>query len=316
MLLTDYFRSEKDPTWDIALQCGVRHGVIRFPDDPAFDPSSPSMTRAVCDRFVAYGITPVVLEPLPNCLHDHIKTGDALRDESIEKTVKMLKNISELGINTLCFNFMAHHGWTRTASDIPERGGAKVTGFRETDFRPDGYSITKEKLWENYWYFIKAVLPYAERYGVRLALHPDDPPLDRLGSTERIMISYENIKKAVSASDSPYLGVTFCQACYHLMGESLEKVVPELREKIFFIHFRNVTGNKRDFRETFHDGGDIDMARTMRLYIENGIDVPIRVDHVPTLAGEDEKVAGYSALGRLYAIGYLRGLIEGIGSRA
>ena len=112
--------------------------------------------------------------------------------------------------------------------------------------------------------------------------------------------------------DSPYLGVTFCQACYYLMGERLEIVIPELKDKIFFIHFRNVRGTKNDFRETFHDDGDIDMAKTMRLYYENNIDVPIRVDHVPTLAGEETSTAGYASLGRLFAIGYLKGIIDGL----
>ena len=87
--------------------------------------------------------------------------------------------------------------------------------------------------------------------------------------------------------------------------------IPKLKNKIFFVHFRNTTGNKQNFRETFHDNGQLDMSALIKCYKENEIDVPIRVDHVPLMSGEKTTVAGYSALGRLYAIGYLKGLLEG-----
>ena len=125
------------------------------------------------------------------------------------------------------------------------------------------------------------------------------------------MISAENIKKAIyDICPSEMLGITMCQANYYIMGEDLDKVITDFAEKIFFVHFRNTTGNINAFRETFHDNGDLDMAHLIRLYKRLGIDVPVRVDHVPTLKGEDTQVAGYAALGRLFAIGYLKGLLE------
>lgn len=311
MLLTDYFRSQRDATWDIALQCGVKYGTIRLPEEDAFELSSLSHLRAVTDRFCAAGITPLVLEPLPNKLHEHIKTGDSMRDASIETFITLMKNLREVGITTVCFNFMAHYGWTRTAFHLPERGGAEVTGFDLRDFKPDSHCLTHGQLWDNYFYFITAVLPYAEEYGIRLALHPDDPPLDALGDTARIFTGLEAIRRAVRTIDSPNLGVTFCQACYYLMGENLEESITELADKIFFIHFRNVCGKKSCFRETFHDNGEINMASVMKMYAENGIDVPIRVDHVPTMAGEHSRTPGYDAVGRMFAIGYLKGIMEG-----
>lgn len=310
MILTDYLRSTPDITWDIALQSGVKHGVIRLPEDDAFDPTDLSQVKAVTDRFLARGITPLIVEPLPNALHDHIKTGDGLRDESIEKFIRLMANLKETTAHTVCFNFMAHYGWTRTAANLPERGGAKVTGFKLEDFEADPTVISAESMWSNYEYFIKAVIPYAEKYGIKLALHPDDPPLPSLGGVARIFTSLDAIKKGINVVKSENLGVTFCQACYYLMGENVEFAAKELADKIFFIHFRNVRGNKFDFSETFHDNGELDMARLMRVYTENGIDVPIRVDHVPTLAGETIGQAGYDALGRLFAIGYLKGIID------
>lgn len=310
MILTDYLRSKRDITWDYAKQCGVDHGVIRLPEDPEFDICEKSHWESVQKRFTDFGIKPVVIEPMPNEVHDHIKAGDEKRDESIEKVMKMFPIMDRLDIRTICFNFMAHVGWYRTAHEIRERGGALVTGFDRKDYQEEGSVISEQQLWDNYTYFIKAVLPYAEKYGIRLALHPDDPPVAKLGQVSRIMISHANIKKALEIGNSDFLGLTMCQACYQVMGENLYEVIPEMKDKIFFVHFRNVTGNKYAFRETFHDNGDIKMGEMIALYKKCGIDVPIRVDHVPTMAGESE-TTGYAALGRLYAIGYLKGLLEG-----
>lgn len=311
MILADYFESKKSIIWDYAKQCGVRHGVIRLPEDGNFNFAEKSHWQTVYDRFTDFGIKPIIIEPMPNELHDHIKAGDEKRDWAIEQVIQMLPVMDSLDIRTICFNWMAHIGWLRTSSSIGERGGALVTGFNLKDFTPTDKAISAQKLWENYEYFIKAVIPYAEKYGIKLALHPDDPPLPKLGNVDRIMISYENIKKAIYGivkSDS--LGVTFCQATYLMMGEDLHKIIPELKEKIFFIHFRNATGNKTDFHETFHDNGEIKMGEILKLYNSLNIDVPIRVDHVPLMAGEQQATVGYTALGRLYAIGYLKGLLE------
>ncbi len=311
MILTDYFRSEYDVTWDYGLQCGVNHGVIRLPETDDFDLTDKSHWETVYKRFTDYGIKPIIVEPMPNCVHDHIKAGDALRDESIEKVIKMLPIMKELGMESICFNWMAHIGWLRTKSDIVERGGALVTGFDINDFKDTGKAITEKELWDNYEYFLKAVVPVAEKNNIKLALHPDDPPLPKLGNVSRIMITGDNIKKAIyDIVPSDILGVTMCQATYHMMGEDLYKIIPELKEKIFFVHFRNAVGNKLSFRESFHDNGALEMAKLIKLYKELGINVPVRVDHVPTLKGEDTNVAGYAAMGRLFAIGYLKGLLE------
>ncbi len=311
MILTDYFRSQPDATWDFALQSGVRHGVIRLPEDADFDLTDPAHWRTVHKRFTDYGITPLVIEPMPNCLHDHIKKGDEKRDESIEGVLKMFPIMQELRMDTICFNWMAHIGWLRTRSDIPERGGARVTGFDMKDFTPTGAKITAKELWQNYTYFIKAVIPEAEKYGIKLALHPDDPPVPCLGDVERIMISKENIRRAVyDILPSESLGITMCQANYHVMGEDPAKVIAEFADRIYLVHFRNTAGVPQCFRETFHDNGEIDMAALMRVYVKHGVNVPIRVDHVPTMAGEHSELPGYDAMGRLFAIGYLKGILD------
>lgn len=311
MILTDYFRSERDLTWDYAKQCGVEYGVIRLPETSDFDVTDLSHWQAVHKKFTDFGIKPLIIEPMPNHLHDHIKLGDDKRDWATEQVIKMLPIMDRLDIRTVCFNWMAHIGWLRTNASIKERGDALVTGFDINEFEPTDKAITVNQLWDNYEYFIKAVIPYAEKYNIRLALHPDDPPLEKLGDVSRIMISYENIDKAINGIvRSDNLGVTMCQATYHVMGEDLYDIIPKLKDKIFFVHFRNAAGNKFNFRETFHDNGELDMPDLIRLYKRLGIDVPIRVDHVPLMAAEKQETAGYTALGRLYAIGYLKGILE------
>lgn len=313
MLLTDYFKSEHDATWDIARQCGVRHGVIRLPEDGRFDYGDRSHWECVCSRFRNFGIMPVAIEPMPNELHEHIKIGDDKRDESIERVVSMFPHMQAMGIDTICFNFMAHIGWLRTSSGYRERGGALVTEFNMADFQQTDSRITAQELWDNYTYFIKAVVPGAEKYGIKLALHPDDPPVPRLGNVERIMISKANIRRAVyDIVKSDSLVVTMCQANYYIMGEDLEKTIEEFADKIYLVHFRNTTGTPEHFRETFHDNGDIAMAELMKIYVKNNVDVPIRVDHVPTLAGERSTLPGYDVMGRMFAIGYLKGIMESV----
>ena len=311
MILTDYFRSTHDMAWDCAIASGVKSGVIRLPEDGKFDYADLSHWNSLVKRFNDFGVIPVAIEPMPNELHDHIKLGDALRDESIERVISMFPHMRTHGIDTICFNWMAHVGWLRTRSDFPERGGARVTEFCMEDYKATDARITAEELWRNYEYFIKAVIPSAERYGIKLGLHPDDPPVPRLGDVERIMISKENIRRAVyGILESESLGITMCQANYFIMGEDLEETIAEFADKIFMVHFRNTTGTPTHFRETYHDNGDIDMAKIMRAYVKHGIHVPIRVDHVPTMAGEISTLPGYDAMGRLFAIGYLKGILD------
>ncbi|GHV43265.1 mannonate dehydratase [Spirochaetia bacterium] len=312
MILTDYFYPEYDASWEYAKECGVEHGVLRLPETADFDITSCDHWNTVVNRMKSFGIRPLVIEPLPNSVHDHIKLGDDKRDQSIEKAIGMLAVMDRLDIRILCFNFMAGIGWFRTSNNLAERGKALVTGFNIDDFAGSKISVTEQQLWDNYEYFIRAIMPHAEKHGIKLALHPDDPPVSPLGNVSRIMVSYSNIVRALRTGNSPFLGLTMCQANYYLMGEDLFSIIPKLRDKIFYVHFRNVTGNKYRFRETFHDNGDLPMGKLIRLYKELNIDVPIRVDHVPAMAEETSGMpGGYGFIGRLFAIGYLKGLLEG-----
>jgi mannonate dehydratase len=155
-------------------------------------------------------------------------------------------------------------------------------------------------------------VPVAEKANVKLAMHPDDPPLSPLRGVGRIMRSPENYQRLVDLVPSRANGITLCQGNFTLMTDDLPSVIRHFgrQKKIFFVHFRDVRGTPSKFEETWHDDGKTDLLECMRAYREVGFDGVLRPDHVPTVAGDDNDRPGYSAFGRLYAIGYIRGLRE------
>ena len=312
MILTDIFRPEPDLQWQLAAQLGVKNAIVRLPEE-GLDYTDPVQMKAFFDRFRERGFHPLVIEPLPNRLHDHIKRADDKRDECIEIFKKMIPILKENGIESVCTNFMVEVGWHRTSSTYPDRGGALVTEFNIDDAHIDeNLRVTKEEVWERLTYFLNAVMPTCEQYDFNIAMHPDDPPVEKLGNLERVLISKDNIQKMLDTYPSKNLGITMCQANYVAMGENIYDCIRHFGKKIFFVHFRDIVGTKEHFHETFHDAGQTDMAECLRVYKEVGFNGPIRIDHVPTMAGEDNDNPGYQDYGRLYAIGYLRGLCEAL----
>lgn len=132
MILTDYFYPEYSSQWDVSAACGIKKATVRLPETPDFDYTDRNSVHAAIENFRSHGFTPIILEPIPNALHEHIKLGDEKRDECIEKFISLLSILAEEGVNTVCFNFMAHYGWTRTG-EYPSRAGSIVTGFEIDD---------------------------------------------------------------------------------------------------------------------------------------------------------------------------------------
>jgi mannonate dehydratase len=155
-------------------------------------------------------------------------------------------------------------------------------------------------------------MPAAEDAGVRLGLHPDDPPRAAVRGVPRIMRSPEAYRRLLSLNPSTSNGITFCQGNFALMGADLPTLIREFGglDRIVFVHFRDVLGTPDDFHETFHDIGQTDLVACMRAYAELGYSGPIRPDHVPTMYGETNDRPGYGTLGRLFAMGYIRGLAQ------
>lgn len=315
MILADFLPPKRDRSWDFAKQAGITHVIARcHPRDTGLNPPwDIDALRTVQQSFSVAGLKLIGLEGDEFDMR-RIKLGLAGRDEDLALYQRMLANLGELGIGLLCYNFMATIGWCRTDTRVPARGGAITNRFQlsaldAAPVRPED-CVEKEKLWDNYAYFLRAVLPVAESAGVRLGLHPDDPPLTPLRGVGRIFSTPEAFERAMAMSDSPSHRITFCQANFKLMGGDLATTARQFASRIAFVHFRDVEGTREDFTETFHDSGPTDMPAMLRLYDQLGFRGPIRVDHVPSLAGEEDLPHGYAYLGRLFAIGYMKGILD------
>jgi mannonate dehydratase len=233
--------------------------------------------------------------------------------------------MAELDIGLLCYNFMAGTDWVRTRLDAPERGGAKVTafdlaevnaavrlGYEPADRKSDelARTLTPAKLWDQLERLLNDLLPVAVECGVTLAMHPDDPPLPELLGKPRIMHNVEGFERLVRLAPSPANAICFCQGTFAEMKVDIPATIRRLGAHIKYVHFRDVRGSASSFAETFHDNGQTDMAAAMRAYREIGFDGPMRPDHVPQMVGEDDGEPGYTMLGRLFAYGYIRGLMH------
>lgn len=318
MILCDFLPPRRDRSWDYARQVGVTHAIVRcHPRDTGLPPPYDSEAlRAVQRAFAEAGLTVLGLEGDAFDMR-RIKLGLDGRDEDLARYRQMLANMGELGIPLLCYNFMATIGWCRTHPHVPTRGGALTNRFQLSALEPNPVAaaerVSAEQLWDNYAYFLRAVLPAAEAAGVTLGLHPDDPPVSPLRGVARIFISPDAFGKAMALSASPSHRITFCQANFRLMGGDLAETARRFADRIAFVHFRDVEGTAADFTETFHDAGPTDMAAMLRLYHDLGFRGPIRVDHVPALAGEADLPHGYAYLGRLFALGYMKGILDAAG---
>ena len=346
MTLVEFIPPIPHPLWELCPQMGVTDVVVKVnPDLTGLpDPWRYETLAGIAGRLKDAGLNVVGLEGDPFdmspikeygaaeafCHREHKERKDfassasfadknELREVALAHYRELLESMGRLGIKLLCYNFMVGKGWSRTG--VREvRGGAKATFFKNAgavaaSSNESELAISHEQVWANYEYFIKAVMPTAERCGVRMGLHPDDPCLPSLGGYARIFGSVEAYDRAYSLYPSPANAVTFCQANFKLMGVDLEEAARHFGARIAFIHVRDVEGTKEDFTELFHDQGDTDQFALMRVYRELGLDVPVRGDHVPEMAYDraltPEGTPGYFTLGRLFANGYLKALLKG-----
>ncbi len=272
---------------------------------------------AITSEFQQAGLKIAGVESHPVAA-EKIKLGLPGRDEEIENYKAALHALARVGIPMVCYNFMAGLGWYRTKVDVPGRGGALISEFDNRDAQKQGLTewgvIREEKIWSNLEYFVKAVMPEAEKAGIQMALHPDDPPISPLRGIGRILTSAANYRRVLDMAPSPVNGITFCQANFKAMGEDIYRLAREwcTAKKIFFVHFRDIEGQGERFRETFHDNGPTDMGRMLKIYSDAGFDGPMRPDHAPTMEGESNATPGYAMMGKVFAFGYMKGLMQGL----
>jgi mannonate dehydratase len=249
--------------------------------------------------------------------------GTAERDGDIAFIQRLVRSMGAAGVPVLCYNFMSTGDMTRTRYAAADRGGALVNRFDLAEYeqsQPTANSdaaISEEAMWNNLKYFLDRIVPVAEQAGVKLAMHPDDPPgLPQLHGQPRIMGSIEQFERLVQLVPNPVNGICFCQGCFSEMGVDVPAAIRRLAGHIHYVHFRDVKGCTPSFHETFHDCGQTDMPAAMRAYRDIGFDGVMRPDHVPVLEGETGDASGYTMLGRLFAVGYMRGLMQAVASEA
>ena len=262
-------------------------------------------------RCESYGLRLEAIENTPISFYDRAMLGLPGRDEQIENYQATIRNLGAAGIPILGYHWMPNGVW-RTGWTTPGRGGARVSSFDmglvQADVLTHGRVFTADEMWENYAYFMRAVVPVAEEAGIKLALHPDDPPVPSLGGVARLFHTFEGFKQAMEIVPSPNNGLDFCMGCWSEMGPGVVEAIRYFggRGKIFYVHFRDVQGTVPCFQECFLGEGNVDVIAAMRALKEVGFTGFLLDDHVPHIVDDTEW--GHRA--RAHAIGYIQALIN------
>jgi mannonate dehydratase len=247
------------------------------------------------------------------------------RDRKIEEYKNFLRNLAKAGIFYTTYAHMGNGIWSSARETT--RGGAPARAF-DMDKNPKGNwsgkvfkgplthgrKYSKEELWENYTYFIKQVVPVAEELGIRIGIHPDDPPVPALGGVPRCVFgNFGGYMRALEIANSPNIGVCLCAGTWMEGGQQMGKDVFEAArafakmDKLWKIHFRNVSGPIPRFVETFVDNGYTDMLKLMKTLYEVDFCGAVIADHVPTMVGG-------ARTGWAYSIGYIKALLAAVGA--
>ena len=331
------FHELTDEKLRFAAQIGATGLQMNNPTLPGETYWQESDVRALVEKTESYGLKFEAIENVPTHFYDKAMLGLEGRDEQIENYQKTIRAVARAGVPVLGYHFMPNSVW-RTERLAPTRGGAGATRFdmavveQSSDpqelrkFMPttlgrqssmpvlgrDEPVITEDRMWSNYEYFIKAVLPVAEEEGVRLALHPDDPPVPMLGGVARLFYRPAGFKRAYDLSGgSAAWALDLCLGCCSEMiggkanvAEMIEYFAP--KGSIAYIHFRDVKGTVPDFTECFIGDGNFDPAEVMVLLARTGFEGFLLDDHVPHMDDDTD----WNHRGRAHAIGYMQGLVR------
>jgi mannonate dehydratase len=232
------------------------------------------------------------------------------RDQKIEEYLNYIRYLGKAGIPYSTYAHMGNGIWRSGRETLPRGYAGSTLDLSSPDAeghwdgktfkRPlsHGRVFTKEEIWDNYTYFIKKVVPVAEEAGVRIGIHPDDPPEPMLAGVPRCIFSnFEGYKRAIEIANSPNIGVCLCCGSWLEGGKMTGAEPVEMiryfggRKKLFKIHFRNVSAPLPHFTETMIDDGYYDMSKVMKALVEvkfEGIVIP---DHIPGL-GSDPRTEG------------------------
>ena len=292
-------------------QIGLRWVRLEFGEgETSFD-----TLRAAKERFARFGMR------IYSGVHYSyrslkVQLGQPGRDKDIETYRQFLRDLGKLEIPIASYDF--HPGNTYTTNMV-QRRGYTAREFDLNDFRTKvekrdfDREYSADDIWANYTYFMKAALPAAEEAGVKLALHPDDPPLTKMNGVAKLFTHYDGYRRAEQiAGGSRNWGLTFCVGTWSEGGDKMGKNVFEMiedfggRGKIFEVHFRNVSGPLPHFVEAFPDDGYLDMYQVMKALRKVKFNGAAEPDHVPKLAGD----TGMLRAGTAYCLVYMRALLQ------
>jgi mannonate dehydratase len=322
---------------------GVKGVVSALYDVPVGDVWPKAKLSALAEQVDAAGLALAVVESIP--LHEDIKLGRPTRDMLVDQYAESVRHMGELNIPVLCYNFMPIFDWTRTDLAMVQPDGSTALAYDDaalsridlshgTGDLPgwatayDGKTlqallaaykdVDAERLWENLAFFLERVVPVAESVGVKMAIHPDDPPWPIFG-LPRIITNAANLERLTRLVDRPANGVTFCTGSLGAdPSNDLPAMVRQLGERgrIHFAHCRNVkwTG-PRKFNESPHPTqcGDVDMRGVLSALHDTGFEGPMRPDHGRMIWGETGR-PGYGLYDRALGAMYLQGVWEGLSS--
>jgi len=260
----------------------------------------------------SHGLKLSALENVPKYFYDHVMLNGPKRDEQIENMIYTIRNIARAGIPIFGYNWMPSLVWRTEPKLI--RGGAEATAFDDSVAQKMPLThereYTDEEVWENLEYWIKIITPIAEEEGIRLGIHPCDPPVPKLGGVPMLLRSFDSYKRLIEIYPSDSNAIEFCQGTFSEMNEDIYEMIRYFgeRKKILYVHFRNVSGQVPKFHEEFINTGYVDMYKAMKIYHEVGFDGFFIDDHVPNTYQDTP----WGHRGRAFANGYIQAMIEAV----
>ncbi|MDQ1446520.1 MAG: mannonate dehydratase [Acidimicrobiaceae bacterium] len=307
-----------DSSLDYAVQLGVEGLIIHVPDAPVVDGAWQAVDlQALRNRVERHGLRLFSIENTQWDMYSDCMWGGPRADEQLAAYCRTVRNIGEAGIGVLGFCWMHLEGWGYMDDVGPEgRGGAVVRRFDQGREDPRylirGRVIGEAEMWGHFERFITTVAPVAEEAGVRLALHPDDVPIPMFGGIARIFSSFDGARRAVEeVCDSPSFGLNFCLGTWSEMSPAALDHMEHFaaRDKIVYLHFRDVKGHVPAFEECFLGEGNYDPVDVLVRLRRTGFDGFLEEDHVPVMEGD---TTGWGARGRAYTTGYIQGLLRAV----
>ncbi|MEC5387003.1 mannonate dehydratase [Uliginosibacterium sp. H3] len=319
---------------------GIHSIVSAIYDVPVGEVWPIDKLQALKARIESVGLKFDVVESIP--VHEDIKQGKPTRDRLIANFQQNIRNCAAVGVKVICYNFMPVFDWTRTSvgtvlpdgsttlsfdasqvQEIDPEQGISLPGW-DASYKPEELKkvlaeykdIGEEQLWANLEYFLKKMIPVAEEAGVRMGMHPDDPPRPIFG-LPRIVKNRDDLMRLVKMVDSPANGITLCSGSLGAdLCNNIESLVHEFggMGRIPFGHLRNVAVEEDGtFYESAHLSceGSLDMAKILKAYHDVDFDGYVRPDHGRMIWGETGK-PGYGLYDRALGVVYLNGLWEAI----